>query len=491
MRSKILILATTVLMVGALLLHAQNTRPPYEPLRLPGGKAFPASQEHLLRLRDKAGAFAVHKMRKHAWDLFIGLTQDDPIWNTWFTKCDVRLVTCDPSSRMDRPDAHQILKSLEVPVQSIQVLGSPVVDGLSQQTDALGSNSFNEVLRKIATAYRVHPQFASVLFNKEAADHILGNCLNLPVSNTNSALPCPPLPAPPGMITPFDSGAVVLKTVWARMVVGNDSVGTFWAWDPEVWNTIQKPNESIDNFYKPSIKVQIDSKAKCRNGDYSDEEIVPISCFYAFQVTQTDMDALKAFPESLSIITNTGTVRGNYLVLVGVHVTTKEIPDWVWATFWWGRKGKSDPKAADRPKGIAPLWNHFLMDTTLSTMTPREKDKGPKICFNPNLETMQNGAISNCMQCHSKAGYGSKSALNPYDLGILGRDGRTLASGNIPSSTSSATGVETDFIWSIADAQDTPKRTLIDLFEKQLQLLEQEELNLHSSTVVTDAPPKR
>ena len=39
------------------------------------------------------------------------------------------------------------------------------------------------------------------------------------------------------------------------------------------------------------------------------------------------------------------------LVLLAVHVTTKEIPDWVWATFWWHDRPDTGPFAAGRPSG--------------------------------------------------------------------------------------------------------------------------------------------
>lgn len=55
---------------------------PYRPLRLPGGKHFPASQATLLGMRDRADLSAKRKMRAHAWDLFEGLTKGRPVWET-------------------------------------------------------------------------------------------------------------------------------------------------------------------------------------------------------------------------------------------------------------------------------------------------------------------------------------------------------------------------------------------------------------------------
>lgn len=474
----------SVLALGAVVLRGQSTNLSYRPLRLRHGKPFPALQAGLLKMREKSGKEAARKMREHAWDLFQGLTDGGPIWETWYTKCDVHLDKCNSATGAQQSGARKMLRSFEVPMQSIQTLIDLQLDGPQQTSGALKSKSFSDILRGLAIDFRAHPQFASVLFNQEAAGHILGNCLYPRTADANgeTAKNCPPLPTAPGGIAPFDRGAVVLKIVWGRMIVDKNLVGHLWAWDPQVWNQIQKPNDDIYGFYKPSVKIAVDSKMACENRDYQDDENVPISCFEAFRLEQPDIDALRAYPRNLAIIENSAVVPGNYLVLVGVHITTKEIPDWVWATFWWSNHGVSDSRAAGRPKRIDPKWSHFLMDTTLSGMTPFEKDGGPKICFNPFLETaITNGAVSNCMQCHGKAAFNPKSKIDAYDFGILGRDGRTLASGN--------DGVHTDLIWSIANGQNPRSRALALLFEQQLQELQLEELRLAKPEAVAKPNP--
>lgn len=484
MRSRICISLLFVSTLSLAALSGRGQKPPVEPLRLPGGRAFPSSEVSLLRLRDKADARARVQMRAHAWDLFAGLTGEEPVWNTWYTKCDLSLENCGPGVVGGKPGVHRLLGSFEVPAQALEELSIALdSEGREAPGTTFHSESFQNVLLKLAQNFREHPQFASVLYNQEAANRIHDSCLYPRTSGTDKKAPksCPPLPAPPGKILDFDRGSVVLKTVWERVIVGPDSIGTLTTWKPELWSRIQKAGDSnLGRFQVSTVKIDTASRLPCRDRDYGDDESVPLSCFYAFQLTQEDIDTLVKAPPDFAAIHDSGVIVGNYVVLVAMHVTTKEIPEWVWATFWWDNHGASDFFGAGRPGSIQPRWRHFLMDTTLSGRTPAENDAGPKICFNPYLETgITNGAISNCLQCHDKAAYGPKPAIDPYDLGILGRDGKTLASGQAyDDSTYFRNRVRTDFIWTIADALDPKIRGLRTLFEKQLHELELQELRL-------------
>ena len=109
------------------------------------------------------------------------------------------------------------------------------------------------------------------------------------------------------------------------------------------------------------------------------------------------------------------------------------------------------------------------METTRSALTPHEKDGGPKICFNPYLETdvgIPYGIISNCIQCHSRAGYGPpQRKLNGYAEGILGRDGLHLANGKMPDADYFGNFRKTDFLWSLVSQQDSRFKALLDAMQ--------------------------
>ena len=493
-RGLLFILTMCISVSGLASGQGQPQKQPYEPLELPSGKHFPVSQSHLLRLRDRADKRAKACMRAHAWDLFAGLTKASPVWNTWYTKCDVGLKKCGTQFEQEKPNLHRPLRNFEVPVQLLNQLYATYVSAPPQSSGtALNSDPLRKAVLEFATNFRAHPQFASVIFNQEAADAIRDNCL-LP-SNAGVAMhsfkPCPPTPVPGGKIKEFKRGAVVLKTFWELLIPGQDGIGELSTWNQEVWNNIQQENDpNIARFQIPTLRVATTSESPCQNRDYANDETVPISCFYAFKLSQQDVDALRASPPDLVALSDSGVVADNFLVLVAVHVTTKEIPDWVWATFWWDNHGVSDSRADGRPGTIGPKWRHFLMENTLSGTTPTEKDGGPKICFNPYLETaIPNGVISNCLQCHSKAAYGPPSRIGAYDLGILGRNGSTLASHRDPDPHYFDNRVQTDFMWSVADAQNPNIKDVLDLLNTDLRDLQLQSIRIKQQDAAPS--PKR
>jgi hypothetical protein len=108
------------------------------------------------------------------------------------------------------------------------------------------------------------------------------------------------------------------------------------------------------------------------------------------------------------------------------------------------------------------------MNTMLSDTTPIEQaDSGPKVCFNPYLESFPNGFISNCMRCHRGTAFSepSKEAAG-MDMGILARDGKTLAS-NKPTDVDYFNGsLGTDFLWSLSSAQNKELTDILDAIRK-------------------------
>ena len=131
-----------------------------------------------------------------------------------------------------------------------------------------------------------------------------------------------------------------------------------------------------------------------------DAHAVRLQDYYYFKITP---EILKAIDKAQ--VDEFGDVQiGDYAVLVGMHVATREITDWVWATFWWHDKPDQGPYAQDRPDALKSPWRNYLMNTTLSMDTPLEPDGSPKIVFNPYIEgKFANGPVSNCMTCHNRS----------------------------------------------------------------------------------------
>lgn len=208
-------------------------------------------------------------------------------------------------------------------------------------------------------------------------------------------------------------------------------------------------NKSPSDF-DSSVTIDTTPGKNCEDRDYGETEKVPLSCFYFYDVK--DEHDLNSLPIALAKIV--GSVppasTGTYLILVAVHVITKETPDWVWATFWWHNLASEGPYAANRPGSVRGPWRHFLMDTTLSEQTPWDPEDGKnKICFNPYLEAQfNNGVVSNCVQCHKRATFPGNLSMG-LKLGLPGRDGMLTADPHYFDGS-----VKTDFMWSIASPRD-------------------------------------
>ena len=111
-------------------------------------------------------------------------------------------------------------------------------------------------------------------------------------------------------------------------------------------------------------------------------------------------------------------------VLVGAHITTKALPDWTWATFWW-HDGPSDA-----PAEVQGAARNYRMCAAFAADEP---------CFNPWLEgRFPDGETSSCLTCHQRAVVGATDYL-PVTHGRLAADDPYFRG-----------HVATDFVWSIA-----------------------------------------
>jgi hypothetical protein len=233
----------------------------------------------------------------------------------------------------------------------------------------------------------------------------------------------------------------VVKTAWKTVSKGQTSVPV---WDPPEVGPLPRRQFNDTTYWGRCVAVDtnyvtegaLSEKNLPCGADSRRLPVVPLSRFYYIPLG-----------------------GGQYAVLVGLHVTTKEIPDWVWLTIWWHDQPNSGPYAANRPASLEAPWTNYLMDTTMSAVTPHESDDQPKICFNPWLEgQLTYGLTGNCINCHRKASFP-----------ITDGDRSNVTRGN--HSVRNSCAVSLDFLWSLSDqpaptaglppdcAQPSPKQT--------------------------------
>ena len=214
-------------------------------------------------------------------------------------------------------------------------------------------------------------------------------------------------------IPPFPREAMAVKTVWAVVHAGRPT--PISVWDGE--------GDAADG----------NRPARWPRTVLAGSAATPLGDFFHIPIGADELAAVRAIDPSAE--------AGDQLVLLAIHLTTREIPDWIWTTYWWHDRADEGPFAADRPAAVAGVWRHYLMDVAYSAAIPAEADGGANIAFNPYLETFANGTRSNCMACHQGAVWtpGGAAPFLPVTRGPRPANDPRFA-----------TGTRLDFLWSIA-----------------------------------------
>jgi len=384
---------------------------------IPEGFDFPADQAKLLQYRDSGN---VAEMRKHAWMVLAGMTQQatggEAIWETWYSEPEVFQPGPTPQG------LRKIQRVFQNPRQFRTTTKGP-------SAQAIGASLLS-----------------FVLYNQEGRAHVRTNQLYLQskLNQMNQSFDSNHTPTEQREIPSFPAAAVSLKTVW--WIVKKTGLTAMPIWDAKP----TKPNSQGNDYPTWARFVAVDpSRTQIPTNETQDvsfggtvrknSHVVPLTSFYSFQTTtQAEVDAIKSGNPD---VPNMSTLQvGDYVALVAMHCTTKEIPNWVWATFWWHDKPDDGPFAANRvgTDKLKGVWRNYLMNVTYSADTPKETDGTPNVCFNPWLEARFSGGLtSNCMACHQRAVWTPESFL-PVTRGTIP-----------PNDQFFADKTKADFLWSI------------------------------------------
>jgi hypothetical protein len=258
---------------------------------------------------------------------------------------------------------------------------------------------------------------ATVLFNQEATTHIRQYRLwsedqlksmnkEYDLLEANTAQDLRLAQSSEREVPAFPPGSIVLKTIWKLISVRFPSTNGVPSWQPMTppfcHNLTVNPPEG---GWTKSVMVEPKEKP-CVN---LAAPTIPVTCFFYIRMNAREAEILNsASPEIVDQTFINPAQDGDYLVLLGFHAITREVPQWTWSTFWWHNQPDIGPYSEDRPGAevLSGPWRNYLMDSTLSMYTPTENDGKEKICFNPYIEAgNQNGVSSNCINCHSRSTY--------------------------------------------------------------------------------------
>jgi hypothetical protein len=211
-----------------------------------------------------------------------------------------------------------------------------------------------------------------------------------------------------GEFPAFPSDALAIKLTWFAIHAHTPTAMPIWDGEP------MRDGGNADRTWSRTITVDPDGGA----GN------VPLSAFIYRELEAADLPSARSASHDPTL------AAGDFVVLVAAHVTTKEIPDWTWQTYWWHDHPDAGRFAAGRPAELRGAAAHYLMDATYSTDRP---------CFNPWLEArFPDGLESNCVTCHQRAVVGAADYL-PVTHGRLRTDDPYFTD-----------HVATDFLWSVA-----------------------------------------
>lgn len=358
-------------------------------------------------------------IRHHAWIVFSQITRDSnsydsqspPVWDTWYLKPETAM-------RLQIPGFPE--RKLELPLEIVL----PAL---------LNSSNDQKDLKSIKKQMANHVTGVQVKYNPDAFSYIMQENLfdEATLKSKLDGLNNVGIPVSRREIDQFPPRSIIIKAFWLEV--------------PKLGPTLfklMKPDLSAGN--PSTIKVV---QAQGRPCNLPSAGTVFTSCFYHVP----------------------GSASGSELILVALHVMTKELPDWTWSTFWWHSRADEGPYALGRPPYLASPWRNYLMNTTTSMETPWQPDatlgkslkkddcdqdinlpSAAKICFNPYLEnpdsSLENAVLSNCMNCHKRATY----PVHQIEIVASARRG-FLSSEN----ACFANTMRLDYLWSLSRLQSS------------------------------------
>lgn len=425
----------------------------------PSVRTYPARPNDVERW---IAAADVPAIRRHAWDVWESITtasgEDSlPVWETWYTGYEV--FQLDPATLAKGTRTQ--FRDFERPSQfhhfaAVRTPGRQVHGGIPRDTAEMVT-SFN----------RYTSSLANFIVNNGYNQASVLNGINAGFDSANTAL------AQRQILTStdtVDATQIALKPVF--QFIRGDSATVIPYWDGISTGTttnLENPTPSTwmqGVVVDPTGKLTPGTKVLASvNGQPADSLlVVPLSALYHFQLTAADSAAYSDFAKTSGDDIGQGNqgdstsvaalVRpGNYALLMAMHVTTKEIPNWTWQTFWWSPNPSDPIYGADRPASIPAPWSNYNLAVAYFMSQPNQVGGDPYVAFNPYLETNLQGFVpqatgdstfwtgvqSNCMSCHRSARWG-------------GEDGYYVPDGYIaPTDSMIFTGTtKVDFLWSIA-----------------------------------------
>jgi hypothetical protein len=452
------------------------------PQPIPAGYDFPGERAQLQAWADN---WEVGPITAKAWNLWGGLTAGSgqtgggalPIWETWCGNEEVFTKTCGSRQRPHRPFR-----------KAVQLTHFEATQGASD-VQLVSFNKFDPSMSAYLTAMHPGPGHQQYDYTQQTSLTQLNKAWPAGTPIAQRKVQETPYVAPaPGQ---RGEAAVELKPVmflvkqqgltpvplWqglqdARTTAQSDCSQGATAKchpDPSLWYTCvlvdpTHPGSAPGSAPVRATAEQVAQAQALQKGTSSwpfsckPEQYLyaPLSTLYHFQLNAQEA---RSFNEAQSG-EGLKAEAGDYAVLTAMHVSTKEIVNWTWQTFWWQPGGDapggfpgSKAGMTDKVNGV---WRNYAMCTSYN-QTQGKASKEMVVCFNPYLETassIPDGVQSNCMSCHGTATVGSSVGKN--GIHTLEYPADYTAPIDFENDPRFAAFTRTDFSWAIPGDSNAP-----------------------------------
>ena len=410
-----------------------------------------------------------HSINKHAWGIWTALNmpsgetfegQDLAVFETWVTPQDILDLGPAALTRSERnPRAMTFLRQFShrpapratraalspAAVSDQSVLGFVKYDPTAAQnitTNGLFSTSkLNQLLAAGQTSVPSFPPTALALKIKTVT-------LSSSSLIANRYYPFPVWPGPPDPPAAFPPG----KSTWKQCAwidTQDSGPGTGTGKVDTVWNA--------------------DGSSRTPETTYG------LGSFLSFRLSAAAARSLNVLRRAMPLdAAMRPAATGEFVVVAGMHVTSRELTRWTWQTFWWTADPANPPSpsspdiAADRPAQLTGAARHYGVVPGYSMVFPDQPNTGGTnvgnsvYAYNPYLEAgfdpsvlpasqpgtfngkpVANnfGVQTNCMSCHAQACYQTAN-----DTSVYTGDQYIDLSG--PQFTGK---LKVDFLWTIND----------------------------------------
>jgi len=440
-------------------------------------RSYPSSNATIQRWISTGNNRAI---RAHGWDIWQSITattaSGQPTWQTWYSGHELFEMTSG-QTRLNARARHGLIEF------TVRPTTGHVPSAMLRGPDGI---PFNGAERTFAFN-RFSQTTAQYIWNKRLNS---GNTLrDTLIAMANHRVPL----ISREVLTSADSTdslSFVLKPVF-QFISGKEVTAVPY-WNGDNSSTTYDSLNPVPSRWRQAVAV--DPTGRLKAGDsvrmvVNNEQpqwlkVVPLSAFYHITITREDSANFTQFGaqngDFIGVANDTSyqavlmAVRpGNIGLLMAMHTTGKEIPNWTWQSFWWGYNPNDPQFGADRPRSIGAPWNHYNMTIVYSMTDIAGK---PIVAFNPYLETSLegkipngpgnpkdstawSGIITNCMSCHRRAaiGYGSDSVPvgPPYGPAAFVSAGDPVIFTQ-PYGNTRIPVLKTDFLWSVAIRASTP-----------------------------------